>query len=365
MTTWPSRLLLSCFGVLVWSLVDGGESRSRTPHVSPDTPIVSLRMANTAKLSQGGYLAWAGPAVCDPNGNVFFLVIPEPAGRDAQGRATPQQAQLNPRDVLRISADGKQRVTFNPAAISKFAEADDVTTLAVAVDRDGVLFMLVLATWGEKSAQYIVSFDHTGKHRSDLEVDSQQILVHQFEVFGSGEFLLRGRRTDTDEARLAVLSPEGILRDVVDHPAVLLKGPSPASTAAFEYMVRGDDGRIYVTQRGGRQEGDVVHVLDALGQSKVAFKLAPMPNKGRLSVWQAAGDRLAATYLEEGRSSEAASGEHSGRWWIAVYGNVAGRAKVQTIYGPAPGPPICYQYEASRDTFTFLKDGASLVKMTR
>lgn len=355
---------LSCLLALVCSTADGGETRSRTARVTLATPVVALRIANTAKLSQGGYLAWAGPAVCDPNGSVFFLVIPQPAGGGTPGRAPARQAQFNPRDVLRVSADGKERATFSPAASPKFADADDVTTLAVAVDRDGVLYMLVWATWGEKSAQYISSFDHKGKHRSDLEVDSQQILVHQFEVFGSGEFLLRGRRTDTDEARLVVLSPEGILRDVVDHPTALLKEPSPARAGAFEYMVRGDDGRIYVTQPGGRQEGDVVYVLDALGQSTRAFKLAAMPNSRRLSMWQAAGDRLAATYLEESRSSEAASGGHTGRWWIVVYGDVAGRARPQTIYGPAPGPPLCYQYEASRDTFTFLKDGASLVKMT-
>jgi hypothetical protein len=326
---------------------------------------------STAAVSQGGYLAWSGPALCDEDENVYFLVVPHSTPRDVQDGAAAAADVLNPRDVLRVSADGKKRITFNPAVSSKFANAKELTTIAMALDRDGTLFMLIWARWGgqgEKSGQYIVSFDKKGEYRSHLEVDWEEMLVHQFEVFGSGQFLLRGRRTHTAEPRLAILSAAGqTLQDVVgwSGPSDLLEEPSPTSTAKFDHLARGGDGRIYVTQQDARQHEDVVYAFRSSGESEEVFKLRPMPRGPQLLGWKAAGDRFAATYLEREQQSEASSGDQRGRWWIAVYSNVADVGELQTtVYGPAPGPPLCYQHKGSGDRFTFLMDGTKLVTMS-
>jgi len=89
-----------------------------------------------------------------------------------------------------------------------------------------------------------------------------------------------------------------------------------------------------------------------------------MPRDARLHGWKAAGQRLAASY-QDTRPSDDPSEGHSGDWWIAVYGEMARYVERQEVYGPAPGPPIRYEYGVSRDRFTFLKDARTLVTMSR
>jgi len=326
-------------------------------------------------LSQAGDLVWSGPPLCDEDENVYFLVIPPWTPHASQGASTAAPELLGPRDVLRISANGKERMTLSPAAISKFAGAKELTTVAMALERQGTLFMLVRARWGERgseaerSGQYLVSFDHKGEYRSVLEVDWQEMVVDQFEVFGSGQFLLRGRRTHTSETRVAVLSAAGqTLEDVrgwAGYPSGPLEEPSPGSTPRFNHMVRGGDGRIYVAEQDALQDKAVVYAFGPSGESEELFKLRPMPRGPQLLGWKAAGDRFAAAYLEAEQQPEGSSSEDQrGRWWIAVYGNLANGGELQTIYGPAPGPPLCYQHKESEDRFTFLIDGAKFVRMS-
>jgi hypothetical protein len=115
-----------------------------------------------------------------------------------------------------------------------------------------------------------------------------------------------------------------------------------------DHLARGGDGRIYFV-RGGE---DSIDVIDASGNSEQAFKLAPMPRNRRLVELMAAGQRLAATYYEE-------QADDRGRHWIAVYDVLLGERLA--VYGPAPGVPVCYQYNGRQDRFTLLKDGHSLV----
>jgi len=71
-----------------------------------------------------------------------------------------------------------------------------------------------------------------------------------------------------------------------------------------------------------------------------------------------------ATYLRPDPQTESRSGERRGSHWIAVYSNVGAGGELEpTVYGPAPGPPICYQHEESGDRFTFLQEG-KLVTMS-
>jgi hypothetical protein len=227
--------------------------------------------------------------------------------------------------------------------------------------------MLVWARWPgdigqpEKSGQYIVSFDRKGEYRSHLEVDWHEILVNQFEVFGSGEFLLRGRRTSPAESRVAILSASGqTIKDVGNWSGKPLDEPSPESSPKFDQMVRGDDGRIYLTWQETGEERDIVYAVSASGESERAFAVPPLPKEPQLVGWKAADDRFAGTYR-----SEASSSEGAGRWWIAVYSNVsAGSEPETTLYGPAPGPLICYQHKRSGDQFTILTEGTKLLTMS-
>jgi hypothetical protein len=130
-------------------------------------------------------------------------------------------------------------------------------------------------------------------------------------------------------------------------------------------MVRGSDGRIYVTQEDVPKGGDVVYAISASGESERLFKLRPMRRDPQLMGWKAAEHRFAAIYLDPAQRLTGSAGEQRGRWWIAVYSDAADGAEPEaTFYGPAPGPPICYEHSGSRDRFTFVVDGAKLVTMS-
>jgi hypothetical protein len=207
-----------------------------------------------------------------------------------------------------------------------------------------------------------------GEYRSHIKVDSSEILVEQFDVFGSGQFLLRGRRPDRLEPRLAILSPGGGLKDVVGWPGLDKPMEEPSlknqGNLGLDQITRGGDGRIYVAALDAREGEDVVYAFGPSGDRREVFTLRPMAQAPRLLGWKAAGRRFAAAYQRDERAPEASPGEHRGRYWIAVYDNRAGGGDLQpTVYGPAPGPPICYRHEESKDRFTFLQDG-KLVTMS-
>jgi hypothetical protein len=345
---------MSCSALLICSVADGSELAKKG---SPKVQTTPLKALDTVPATKGSFLAWIEPVKSDDKGNAYFLVLPE-----IRRQTDPTAEVPRPRDVLRISADGKKRSTLSPIKSSKLATATTVTTAGIALDPDGGLSMLVWARWRdsnggeEKRGQYIVSFDKEGDYRSEVEVDWRELGVMQFEAFGSGKFLLRGRRTNADEMRLAILSATGSLTDVVDWSEHSSEVPelnersTPTRRPAFGQMVRGGDGRIYVTQPGERPAETVVYAVSASGESERVYTLRPMPGDLPLVGMKAAGDRLAAVYLEHG-------GE-SGRWWIAIYGNVASDlASPLAVYGPAPGVPISYRQEESGDRFTFLKGG--------
>ena len=219
--TASKRVLGACLGVLFCSLAAAEDLVSQTQTASTEPEVTPLRTLSTATaaLSADGFLSCLGPPLCDRRQNVYFLVVPHWTPR--KDGTAGAGAALRPRDVLRVSADGKKQTTFNPAGIPKFANATELLTIAAALDQHGTLYTLVWARWRdgnsqtEKSGQFILSFKEDGQYRSHLEVDGDQILVDQFEVFGSGDFLLRGRRAQTSEPRLAIFAAAGqTLQDV-------------------------------------------------------------------------------------------------------------------------------------------------------
>jgi hypothetical protein len=333
-------------------------------------PIGSVPIAG-----QSGFFAWQS-AACDPDGNVFLLVVPHTRPGDVDPSTGHLRLPPKPRGVLRVSADGERRSLFDPGTHAELAEAEEVVTLAMAIGDAGALTVLVWARWldeggalGEAAGQYLVPFDEKGRPVSAHEVDWRQMQVRQFELFGSGDYLLRGLRIGTDTARLAILPKGGAgLRDVMgwpNYPNEWLDEPTDGAVASFEHMARGGDGRIYLTGRDrGGDEHLVFSVAASPGHSEEVFRLLKMPRTYRLLGWQAAGRRLAAAYEERAPSD----GENP-RWWIAVYGAVGDYDyQPQRIYGPAPGPPLCFQHDDAGDRFTFFsqgEQGATLLTMMR
>jgi len=354
------RPLLRCLVFFICSVTEASEvARSAAPPAA-GVPATPLRTISSTPAPIGDYFAWAGQALCDANGNSYFLVVqPIPPGRKP----------IEPRAVLRVSADGKRRFSFTPADVPGLARAHQLRTISFTLNPEGGVFLLVWAEIGGEGGQYILSLDQEGEYRSHLEIDSRKILVEQFEVFGSRQFLLRGRRPDRLEPRLAILAASGgELKDVFGWPGLdrPLDVPSLKNQGneRLDQITRGGDGRIYVADLDAREGEDIVYSFESSGDSHEAFTLRPMPNAPRLHGWKAAGDLFAAAYQSDELVPGASPGEHRGSYWIAVYRNrTGGGASEPTVYGPAPGPPICYRHEDSGDRFTFLRDGKLLTML--
>ena len=357
------RLALAGLGMALCSLTEAADLASRSaPPALAGSYATPLRTLSSTRAPIGDWFGWVGQAVCDENGDSYFLVArPITSGSN----------QVGPRAVLRMSADGTKRFSFTPAAVPELARAHDLQTVGFALnpDPDGGLFLLVWAETGGQGRQYILAFDKNGEYRSHVKVDSREILAERFEAFGSGKFLLHGRWPDRPEPRLAVLSAAGgEVKDVVGWSGKYkpLEDPSPANagSARFDQVVRGGDGRIYLAQLDARQGEDVVYAFRPSGEGGEAFTLRPMPKAPLLLGWKAAGRRFAAAYQSAEPQPAASTNEHRGSFWIAVYDNGAVGGDLQpTVYGPAPGPPICYRHEGSGDRFTFLQNG-KLVTMS-
>jgi hypothetical protein len=354
------RLLSACLVVAMGGATGASEWDRGATLAGAGIPATPLQKLSSTRAPIGDYFAWAGQALCDENRNSYFLVVQPVA---------PGRKLKEPRAVLRVSADGKKRLSFTPADVSELASAHELRTLSFALDPDGGLFLLVWAESGGRTGQYIVSFDPQGGYRRHFEIDSRRILVDQFEAFGASRFLLRGRWPDRPEARLAILSAGGReIEDVVGWPGQdePLEQPSLENQASLrlDQITRGADGRIYLADLDARKGEDVVYAVDSSGDSREVFTLRPMPLAPRLLGWKAAGHRFAAAYGRDEPTPGASPGEHRGRYWIAVYSNpTRGRGLEPTVYGPAPGPPICYRHDATGDRFTFLQEG-SLVTMS-
>jgi hypothetical protein len=226
-----------------------------------------------------------------------------------------------------------------------FHQIRDTTT-----NPGGTLFALVWATREEIGRYYIVAFDNNGSYESRQEIRPEEMSVGRFEVFGSGDFLLLGRRPYSNSTRLAVMSPGGSnLFDVISSATEdVVAEDAPPPPFPGQHIARGGDGRIYFVPEGKK----VVYFVDSSGYSQEAFKLAPMPRNRRLVDLKAAGQRLAVIYFEERPQGK-------GRLWIAIYH--ASLGELLAVYGPADGLPIRYEYSDGQDRFTLLKDEKNLV----
>jgi hypothetical protein len=354
---------------IAWSNAAGDDSKRVEGDLTPASTVSARplresgkRSTSTALAPAGGAAAWVDPVRCDQDGGLYFVVLPQVSPRDAnRPPGSPGARPWSPREIVRVGDNGRTATRFDPGSVPAFAGADEVKTLATAIDSQGVLSALVWVPRGEaEGRQYIVSFDKSGRYTSRVEVDHQEIVVQQFEVFGSGELLLKGFRHD--EPRLAVMSGAGDLRDVlspareapVEPRGAGSPGPSretaPNARLDFDHMVRGGDGRIYVA-RGGESS---VYAIEPSAEIEEAFRLSPPPGSLRLAGLRASGRRLVATYYEQQANRM--------RSWMAVY-DVALKEQL-ALYGPADGPPLCYEYSGSEDRFTYLRNGNQLATLS-
>lgn len=345
---------LLVLAILSWAPASVSETVKRAKPASPDGQIATtpLRATGTVKFSQDDWFAWLNPARCDTSGNVFVVPVPEADPRDAKNPSAPPLYPKKLGDILRISADGKKRTRFSPATVPALANADEITTVAMSLGPGGTLFALVWARRGEASGgHYIVSFQETGQYRSHIEVDDDDMAVQRFEVFGSGEFLLRGVRFSGSPRAAVMPASGGLLQDVVFLPAVDSEVAATPPKLS-DHLGRGGDGRIYFVPEGE----DSVHVIAPSGLSERAFRLAPVPRTWQLMDLKAAGSRLALMYFEE------RPGRDSGRVSIAIYDVHFGERLA--VYGPVSGVPVCYESSGLQDQFTLLKDGRHLVRLS-
>jgi hypothetical protein len=350
-----SARLLSLPIVVTASISWAGEAPPDTLDIQP-AEVRQLRSVPIAGRS--GYFSWES-AVCDEHGQVFLLPI---SPRTGEG-----QEPSPPRDVLRISSDGKELKWFDPTSAHEFADADEVTTIALTLDTRGDLVTLIWARWireggefGEKGGQYIVSFDDDGPH-SHQEVDWREMKVGQFAVFGSGDYLLRGLRLPATRERLVIL-PRGAkeFRDIVgwpNYPAQWDDDPNRDVGRTFfsRHTVRGGDGQVYLTGLDPQEDVVRVYSLDPSdGRTREAFRLEEMPHNYQLLGLLSAGRRLAALYGEPPRPD---AEQRRTRYWADVYANI-GTYERQRVYGPLPRLPMCFEHsDTGGDRFTSIEVG--------
>jgi hypothetical protein len=330
-----------------------GEADGRaSPRVKQRAQLVTtpLRVHSTVSFAQKGVFAWLNPPRCDDSGNLYLTLVPTADAVHASGTTLEGQPK-KPSDILRLSADGKKSTLYTPASAPEFADADEVSTFATALDPAGKLWALIWAPRGDGGSQYITSFDESGRVGARIKVEDEDVVVQLFEVFGSGEFLLRGARSQPPGVRLAVMaSGGGAPRDVYSRPEESWneKAAAPGVTS---HMARGADGRVYFVA----EAHDAIHVIEPSGESRRAFKLRAVPDNYRLVDLRAAGSRLAVVYFE-GKPNE-----QGGRFWLATYEAALGTRVA--VYGPAQGVPVCYQYSGSQDRFTVLMNERDMVTL--
>jgi hypothetical protein len=298
---------------------------------------------------------------CDGDGNLYAIPLPRitDQGRPGVGRTGGDQPP-GPRKALRISADGKERTTFDPSGCPDLAKAEEVQAVRTTLGPDGALHLLVWVTWARggdaqtyKGGQYILSFDKKGECRSKVEIAHEKLRVRRFEVFGSGDYLLVGHPADLQQVRFAILEAGGALREVTGwsgFPSGLAGDMEEEETIpSSDYMVGGDDGRIYVAEQDARLAYIPVFAFEPSGVSGEAFRLRSVPKRWQLRGLQAVTGKVAAHYFEASPDGK------GGRWWISVVDSSLG--EVQALYGPASSKPLCYQREGSEDRFTFFSAG--------
>jgi len=212
-----------------------------------------------------------------------------------------------------------------------------------ALDPDGNLHVVGRTADG----QYIVSFDASGKYKSKVAIDPEQVVVQEFAVFKSGAFLVAGRSLQQRGRRLAVMSAGGGWHEVVlpGDPASK-KGLSPKDAIkalGMSFAQPAPDGRVYFAV--GTATGPVFPISPS-GEVGEGIELVPPRPDAMLVGLLVSHGRLAATYAT-------GSEESPMNTWASVSDLATGQHVA--LYGPLPGSVLCYESVSGfPDRFTML-----------
>jgi hypothetical protein len=178
------------------------------------------------------------PIQCDANGNVFFQVV-EGTSR------TPAIRKLSFRDA-------RSRAISIPTGQVEAAQQ-------FAVDRDGGVHQL---GWDEKSI-FILRFDKEGNFQKKIALDGQFMPV-QIVVFGSGEYLVAGRKGETDHEAArpftAIFDPDGKLKQELnlDDDAKITKAVELGDSAYVNPVFRNTNRAVDLGAAVPGSDGDVL-----------------------------------------------------------------------------------------------------------
>lgn len=307
-----------------------------------DHPVVDLsplRITGSKVVESGEPLSLTlGPFRCDSTGNVFYV----PVQRREPGGIT------YPDTVVGISSDARTSTRFKVSEIGGLSRPVATRVVTTALDLNGDLYVLTRTTTDKGNRQDIVSYGRDGKYRSRVEIDAREIIVDNFAVFGSGEFLLAGERPRSfTNDRLAVLSAGAPLRDLW-LPAESKPNPNGAAETSdvltMGFAQTGRDGRIYLVHNKAKTH---VYAISSSGEVDELFELSPPKGDANLSGIQISGNRLAAIY-QIVASDSGRPARH-----VAVHELPTG--ELQARYGPISNLVMCYQsVDGFPDRFTLL-----------
>jgi hypothetical protein len=267
-----------------WASANASEPARRATTSPSATP---LRTVGRVPFSDHDAFAWIHPALCDGDGNVVLVTVPEADPRDLKNLPAMPQFTKSPGDVTVISADGKKRTVLSLSAVPELADAEQVTTMSSAVDSTGTVFALVWAARPERlGRQYIVSFDRTGRYRSHIDVDLDEMTVQRIGMFGSGEFLLKGVRSSGNPRVATMPGIGGSLQDVITSGDDRRRDRATDVTRVSDRLARAADGRIYFLPEGDHS----IYAISPTGASEKVFKLPPVSRKWRPFDVKAAGN---------------------------------------------------------------------------
>lgn len=245
---------------------------------SPPVPRSQIRVTRTTVVQGMQASSTWSPLRCDSEGNVYVRFY--------------DISNIGRAPVVRISADGEDKMEFSLAAAPDFGQSS-VDAFAVAPDGE-----VALAIWGPKiNDGHILMFKSDGTFDPDSSIKMGSRNTFQIAIFSNGNLLVSGTRSIKlyGKSEPSVSAPFGEVlnnaRDVVKDFTLPgdYKAPKP-SDAKFEESLKtqppeitlgdavaADDGNVYLARHFG---DPIVYVIASDGTLVRRLRLEPPPRAG-------------------------------------------------------------------------------------